>query len=201
VFVPCKPFQLSAIFILARTEPTQVQHLTMPRSKGEVNSTNIRRGRKWLLVTNIIELKSSLLLKIFLELHKHYDYLQSTLKQKLFTEDIKNAKQWGLGWTDLEILGSNAKVCKWVEDCLTKSRESWSIATICNWSKLSQDTNTLAYCAGASMVTKMHWQQKSTFLRKDPKFRWLCFSIFTEVPTSKKNYYFTGVRLGWVSLF
>jgi hypothetical protein len=92
VFVPCKPFQPSPIFILARTEPTQVQHLTMPQSKWVVNATNIRRGRKCLLETNIIELKSSLLLKIFLELHKHCDYLQSTLKDKLSREDIKNAK-------------------------------------------------------------------------------------------------------------
>ncbi len=42
-----------------------------PQSKGEVNTTNIRQGRKCLFETNIIKLKSSLLLKIFLILHKH----------------------------------------------------------------------------------------------------------------------------------
>ncbi len=35
---------------------------------------------------------SRLLLKIFDKIHKHYNYLQSVLKQKLLPEVIKNAK-------------------------------------------------------------------------------------------------------------
>jgi hypothetical protein len=43
--------------------------------------------------------KSSLLLKINFKTHKHYIYLQTIFKQKLFTKDIKNANQ-GLGLAD-----------------------------------------------------------------------------------------------------
>jgi hypothetical protein len=32
--------------------------------------------------------------------HQHYNYLQSILNQKLFTKDIKNAEQQGLGLVD-----------------------------------------------------------------------------------------------------
>ncbi len=42
--------------------------------------------------------KSSLLLKIISKIHKHYNYLHSILKQKLFTGVIKNANQTGLVW-------------------------------------------------------------------------------------------------------
>ncbi len=42
--------------------------------------------------------KSSLLLKTQLQKkHKHYNYLQRILKQKVFTKVIKNAKFEGLG--------------------------------------------------------------------------------------------------------
>jgi hypothetical protein len=37
-----------------------------------------------------------------LKTRKYYNYLQSELNQKLFTEDIKNAKQQGLGLRDRE---------------------------------------------------------------------------------------------------
>ncbi len=36
-------------------------------------------------------------LRIFYKTHKHYNYLQLTLKQKLFAEVIKNAELGGLG--------------------------------------------------------------------------------------------------------
>jgi hypothetical protein len=44
--------------------------------------------------------KSSLLLKI--QIYKHCSYLQSIFNQKLFTKDIKNAKQQCLGSVDQE---------------------------------------------------------------------------------------------------
>ncbi len=44
-------------------------------------------------------------------LHKHYNYLQSILEQKLFTKDIENAKQRGLVRKDLVVfqLGGGAQ--------------------------------------------------------------------------------------------
>jgi len=37
-------------------------------------------------------------------MYKHYHYLQSILKQKLFTIVIKNAKLRGLGWKILKLV-------------------------------------------------------------------------------------------------
>ncbi len=50
------------------------------------------------MIEQVASNKSSLLLKnIFFKIHKHYNYLQSIIKQKLFTKVIKNAKMEGLG--------------------------------------------------------------------------------------------------------
>ncbi len=45
----------------------------------------------------VVQNKSSLLLKIFWDLHKHYNYLQRIAKQKVVTKVIKNAELESLG--------------------------------------------------------------------------------------------------------
>ncbi len=44
------------------------------------------------MIEQLVQNKSSLLLKIFWNRHKHYNYLPRILKQKVFTKVIKNGK-------------------------------------------------------------------------------------------------------------
>ncbi len=48
----------------------------------------------------------------FIKKHKHYAYLQLIFYQKLFTKDIKNAKQQGLGLVDQESWKYKGVECK-----------------------------------------------------------------------------------------
>ncbi len=50
----------------------------------------------------VIQNKSSLLPMINLQSTQYYNYLQSIFNMKLYTTDIKNAKQRGLGLVDCE---------------------------------------------------------------------------------------------------
>ncbi len=47
-------------------------------------------------------------------MRKHYNYLQSILNQKVFTKDIKNAEQRGLGLVDQKSTDRRGLV-QWLE--------------------------------------------------------------------------------------
>jgi hypothetical protein len=47
--------------------------------------------------TLVVKTRSSLLLKIILQMHKHYNYLQSLLNRKFFKKVIQNVKLEGFG--------------------------------------------------------------------------------------------------------
>jgi hypothetical protein len=49
------------------------------------------------MIEEVVQIKSSLLLKIFWDLNKHNNYLQRISKQKVVTKVIKNAKLKSLG--------------------------------------------------------------------------------------------------------